>query len=174
MVAAVAPLRRGKGGGAWPVRCRAVRGTRSGALLEPRRGGGCGSTVSRACRRQWHGRPSYARAGRAMALFIGARWRGGGSRRAGKWSTGVGAAGEGAARRVARRPSSWRAQERKGGVASSGERQESWFGANPGAWERFWAEARRVGWPGGFAGVRRRRGRGAGRRRWKNRSVAIP
>ena len=95
----VAPLRRGKGGGAGPVRCRAVRGTRSGALLEPRRGGGCGSTVSRACRRPWHGRPSCARAGRAMALFIGARWRGGGSGRAGKRSTGVGAAGEGAARR---------------------------------------------------------------------------
>ena len=34
-----------------------------------------------------------------MALFIGALWRGGGSGRAGKRSTGVGAAGEGAARR---------------------------------------------------------------------------
>ena len=39
LVAVVAPLRRGEGSGAWPVRCRAVRGTRSGALLEPRRGG---------------------------------------------------------------------------------------------------------------------------------------
>ena len=37
----------------------------------------------------------------------------------------------------------------------------------------FWAEARRVGRPGGFAGVRRRRRRGAGRRRLKNRPVAI-
>ena len=37
----------------------------------------------------------------------------------------------------------------------------------------FWAEARRVGRPGGFTGVRRRRRRGAGRRRLKNRPVAI-
>ena len=54
-----------------------------------------------------------------------------------------------------------------------GGRQQGAVPRKPGARERFWAEARRVVWPGGFAGVRRRRGRGAGRRRWKNRSVAI-
>ena len=54
-----------------------------------------------------------------------------------------------------------------------GGRQQGAVPRKPGARERFWAEARRVGRPGGFAGVRRRRGRGAGRRRWKNRSVAI-
>ena len=58
-------------------------------------------------------------------------------------------------------------------VSSSGGRQQGAVPRKPGARERFWAEARRVGRPGGFAGVRRRRGRGAGRRRWKNRSVAI-
>jgi hypothetical protein len=110
-----------------------LRGIHSGSRLEPRRGGGGGSTVSRACRRPWHGRPSCARAGRAMALFIGARWRGGRSGRAGKRSTGVGAAGEGAARRVARRPSSWRAQERKGGVASSGAPGKVGWGNTRGA-----------------------------------------
>ena len=142
-----------------------LRGIHSGSRLEPRRGGGGGSTVSRACRRPWHGRPSCAREGRAMALFIGARWRGGGSGRAGKRSTGVGAAGEGAARRVARRPSSWRAQERKGGVASSGAPGKVGWGNTRGATR---------GQPGGVcAGVRRRRRRGAGRRRLKNRPVAI-
>ena len=54
-----------------------------------------------------------------------------------------------------------------------GGRQQGAVPRKPGARELFWAEARRVGRPGGFAGVRRRRGRGAGRRRWKNRSVAI-
>ena len=142
-----------------------LRGIHSGSRLEPRRGGGGGSTVSRACRRPWHGRPSCARAGRAMALFIGARWRGGGSGRAGKRSTGVGAAGEGAARRVARRPSSWRAQERKGGVASSGAPEKVVWGNTRGARGRFgsgcdaWLARRRR------AGVRRRRGHGAGRSR---------
>ena len=54
-----------------------------------------------------------------------------------------------------------------------GGRQQGVVPCKLGAQERFWAEARRVGRPGGFAGVWRRRGRGAGRRRWKNRSVAI-
>jgi len=79
-----------------------------------------------------------------MALFIGALWRGGGSGQAGKRSTGVGAAGEGATRRVARRPSSWRAQERKGGVASSGAPGKVGWG-NTRARKRFGAGARRVG-----------------------------
>jgi len=150
-----------------------LRGIHSGSRLEPRRGGGGGSTVSRACRRPWHGRPSCARAGRAMALFIGARWRGGGSGRAGKRSTGVGAAGEGAARRVAWRPSSWRAQERKRGVASSGAPGKVGWGNTRGA-EAVWSWGATRGRPGGVcAGVRRRRRRGAGRRRLKNRPVAI-
>ena len=64
----------------------------------------------------------------------------------------------------------WRAGTR-GEVRSGQGRPGS---SKPGARGWFWAEARRVGRPGGVcAGVRRRRGRGAGRRRWKKRSVAI-
>ena len=150
-----------------------LRGIHSGSRLEPRRGGGGGSTVSRACRRPWHGRPSCARAGRAMALFIGARWRGGGSGRAGKRSTGVGAAGEGAARRVARRPSSGRAQERKGGVASSGAPGKVGWGNTRGA-EAVWS----WGATRGAARWWRRRtapavGTVQGSERLKNRPVAV-
>ena len=93
-----------------------------------------------------------------MALFIGARWRGGGSGRAGKRSTGVGAAGEGAARRGVWLGHGNIVASRRG-MGARGEllwRQGRWFGAIPGAHEVvwFWAEARRVGGQVAGAGVR--------------------
>ena len=80
------------------------------------------------------------------------------------------------------RPGGGLARERRGSggatvvvvVSSSGASRArgawQWCqgGAVPGkqgAQERFWAEARRVGRPGGFAGIRRRRRHGAGEQR---------
>ena len=98
----------GGGGGATPARerWRGLAGEVQGGERNPFRG----SIGAEEGRRVWfHGEPSlpaamawaaFLRASReGDGPFIGARWRGGGSGGAGKRSTGVGAAGEGAARR---------------------------------------------------------------------------
>ena len=75
---------------------------------------------------------------------------------------GAGRKRESAARRVARRPSSWRAQERKGGVASSGAPEKVGWGNTMGA-GAVWSWGATRGWPGGAGGVRRACRQGAGK-----------
>ena len=132
-------------------------------------------------RRGWfHGEPSLP-AAMAWAAFLRASREGDGPfyRRAmeGRWvwaswkAVYWGRRGRGG--RSQAPPSSWRAQERKRGVASSGAPGKVGWGNTRGA-EAVWSWGATRGRPGGVcAGVRRRRGRGAGRRRWKKRSVAI-
>ena len=94
-----------------------------------------------------------------MALFIGARWRGGGSGRAGKRSTGVGAAGEGAARRgvwlghgnivASRSGTGARGELRGAGEGGLGQYQGRGSGLELGhdAWEARWRLRRRTAPP---------------------------
>ena len=82
----------------------------------------------------------------------------------------LGLAARGGAARGDRRPAVTGLRRR---VSSRGVASRERCHANQGRGSGFGQRRDAWGRPGGFAGVRRRRGRGAGRRRWKKRSGAV-
>ena len=119
--------------------------------MEPRKGGWVLSTELRrrlAMEALYWADRARARGRNSSSAFYRPRGRGRASLGWANW----GLAARGGAARGDRRPAVTGLRRR---VSSSGGRQQGAVPRKPGARERFWAEARRVGRPGGFAGVRR-------------------